>query len=151
MRAHASRTQKHACRLLRLSQRTCFQWKPESTLPRGLCVDYIFSKQGPYQCLCLVLHQSSSTGGLKKKQISNRKESKPLLCLAELQLANTESVLLQNTAQPARAGNKDLALRTQHRGTDQEGEEQWGGEPSEKTHLVHQHYKPKFTWLVFVE
>lgn len=81
----------------------------------------------------------------KKKQISNRKESKPLLCLAELQLANTESVLLQNTAQPARAGNKDLALCTQHRGTDQEGEEQWGGEPSEKTHLVHQHYKPKFT------
>lgn len=71
---------------------------------------------------------------LKKKQISNRKESKPLLCLAELQLANTESVLLQNTAQPARAGNKDLALRTRHRGTDQEGDEQWGGEPSEKTH-----------------
>lgn len=47
-----------------------------------------------------------------KKQISNSKESKLLLRLAELQRANTESVLLQNTAQPAHAGNKDLARHT---------------------------------------
>ena len=66
-RALASRTQKHTRGLLRASERTCFQWKPESTLPRGQCVDYIFSeveqkeeKRGLYQRLCLVLHQSSS-------------------------------------------------------------------------------------------
>lgn len=64
-----------------------------------------------------------------KQQISSRKESKRQLCLAELQLVNIESVLLQNAAQPARARNKELAVRTQHRGADQEGEEQWGGEP----------------------
>lgn len=115
VRAHASSTQKRTCRLLCLSERTCFQWKPESTLPRGPGVDRICGSRWGGKKTGSVSARSCTSSPLKVvKQISNRRESKLLLRLAEIQLANTESVLLQNPAQPARAGNKDLALHTWH-------------------------------------
>lgn len=71
----ASSTLKHTCRLLRLSERTRFQWKPESTLPRGPGVDRIFSEveqEKDKVRISPVVHQVSSKGGkanIKQKRV----------------------------------------------------------------------------------
>lgn len=132
----ASSTQKRTCRLLCLSERTRFQWKPEATLPRGTRCGSYFLRWGRKKTGSVSARSCTSSPLKVVKQISNRRESKFLLRLAEIQLANTESVLLQNPAQPARTGNKDLALHTWHWGGDQEGEEQWGLEPCERKLII---------------
>lgn len=111
-----------------------------SQLFQGAQVWIVFSQRWGRKKTGSVSARSCTGSPLKVvKQISSRRESKLLLRLAESQLANTESVLLQNPARPARAGNKDLALHTWHWGGDQEGEEQWGLDPCEKKphHLAH--------------
>lgn len=108
-----------------------------SQLFQGAQVWIMFSQRWSGRKTGSVSAWSCTSSPLKVvKQISNRKESILLLCLAELQLANTESVLLQNPAQLARIGNKDLALHTWRWGGDQEGEEQWGGVSSEKELII---------------
>lgn len=74
---HASCTLKHTCRPLCLLERTCFQWKPESALPRGPGVDHIFSeveREKDGVRISLVVHQFSSKGGkanIKQKRVQS--------------------------------------------------------------------------------
>lgn len=74
-RARASRTRERTCRLLWLSERTCFQWKPESSLPKGpRCGSYFlrWGRKKTGSVSELVVHRFSSKGGkanIKQKRV----------------------------------------------------------------------------------